>query len=117
MSLQIVRACIERYERLLEAESDPARRAALRRLLTEAREAECLILEECRLDDDGRSSSDDARRWRMRAEEYRARAIAMHDDTAHKACLRLAQSYDALAERAGTKARDLGLRPSRPDHE
>ena len=102
---------------MLEAESDRAKRVALRGLLANAREAECLILEECRLDNGDKNPWEDAHRWRIRAEEYRARAYVMHDDTAYQACLRLAKNYDALAERAETKARVRDKCSSRTDHD
>jgi hypothetical protein len=108
--LQIIRANIERYERLLETEFNPVSRAALEGLLAEGRAEERLVVEERRVENqdkglwgDVRQWWSDARRWRMAAEEYRAVA-AKQSESARRTYLHLAQGYEALAERVEAKA-------------
>jgi hypothetical protein len=104
--LQIIRANIEQYERLLEAEFDPVNRATLESLLAEGRAEERLVVEERRVENqdkglwgDARQWWSDARRWRMAAEEYRAFA-AMQSEGARRTYLHLARGYEELADRA-----------------
>jgi hypothetical protein len=104
MRLQVIRANIDRYERLLRTETDPVNRDTFQSLLAEARAEEALIIEELRFEDGDIGPWGDALRWRMRAEEYRAVADAMHNDGARHAYLRLARDYDALAGRAERRA-------------
>jgi hypothetical protein len=104
MRLQVVRDNIERYERLLQTERDPANCAILQSLLAEARAEETLLLEERKFEDGGKAVQDQARRWRMRAEEYRVVADAMTNDSARQTYLRLAQNYEGLADRAEQRA-------------
>ena len=106
MRLQIIRANIERYERLLETEFNPVNREALESLLAEGRAEERLVVEERRVENqdkglwgDARQWCSDARRWRMAAEEYRAVAYKQ-SESARRTYLHLAQGYEALAERA-----------------
>lgn len=42
----------------------------------------------------------DAKHWRDRAAEIRARAIAMEDGVSRRVMLSIAQSYEVLAQRA-----------------
>lgn len=52
-----------------------------------------------------------ARRWRLRAEEYRAVADALqHSHAARHAYLHLAHSYDTLANQTEARALALGAR-------
>lgn len=111
MRLEIIRANIERYERLLETEVDSINRATLESLLAEARAEERLLAEEHRVEErdkglwgDARQWWSDARRWRMKAEEYRAVADSVQSESARRTYLHLAQSYDALAQRAEARA-------------
>ena len=112
MRLQMLRSNIERYERLLETESNQATRHTLQSLLAEARAEACLVIEERSLEQGDKDLLEDALRWRMRAEEYHAVADATHNDSARETYLRLAGNYEALAKRAETRA--AGRRNSQP---
>jgi hypothetical protein len=105
--LDIVRLNIARYMRLLESETDPMTLTRLRTLLAEARNEETLI-EEGAVFEKGKKQPvelrEDARRWRMRAEEYRTVAGAIASEAARDTYRRLARSYEGLAERAELKA-------------
>lgn len=114
MRREIVRLNIERYERLLETETDEAKRRTLESLLAEARGQAMLIGDEGALEQPGREGADlldEARRWRMRADEYRVIADACQSDGARSTYLQLARSYDALADRA------QGMAASQSGHE
>ncbi len=104
---EIARANIQRYEHLLEKETNAAKRATLESLLAEARSEALLVTAERALEQPGKDTPDflrDARRWWMKAEECRTIADACHSDAARHAYLNLARSYEALAERAQVKA-------------
>jgi hypothetical protein len=117
MRLQLIRDNIERYERLLQAETDPANRRTLQSLLAEAHAEETLLLEERRLETGDKNLRDDARRWRMRCEEYRAVADAVLNVSARQTYLRLAKNYESLAERAESRARGRAEPLPEADHE
>jgi hypothetical protein len=117
MRLQLLRDNIERYERLLESEFDPVTRQTLQSLLAEARAEECLILEERALESGDNELWDAARRWRLRAAEYRGVADAMHNSSARQTYVRLAQNYEQLAERAEARASRRGNPMRKADHE
>lgn len=116
MRQAIVRLNIARYERLLETEADEAKRRTLRSLLTEARSEAMFLSEENAIEQAGNDAGAlrrDARRLRLRAEEYRTIAEACRDDGARNTYLHLARSYDVLAERAeGKRDRDKGAIPA-----
>lgn len=104
---EIVRLNIERYERLLASETDPSTLRTLRTLLAEARGEELLIRDEGALEqatEDAAALRTRAGRWRMQAEEYRTVAEATVSEAARHAYLRLARSYQMLAERAESTA-------------
>ena len=103
MRREIVRLNIANYERLLERETDPARAQTLRNLLAEARSEAMFFTEETALQQSERAPGElqwDAKRLRMRAEEYRAIADACRNPGARNTYLYLARSYEVLAERA-----------------
>jgi hypothetical protein len=54
------------------------------------------------------SNLDNARYWRERAEEVRARAARMRDPDARLYMLGIARSYDLLAQRAEERAKGTG---------
>ncbi|MFO1055773.1 MAG: hypothetical protein U1E53_02260 [Dongiaceae bacterium] len=107
----MILASIERYERLLETESNEARRYTLHTFLAEACAEACFIMAQRTLDRGDRDLAGDAVRWRMRAEEYTALAGAVQNDGAREAYLRLAQNYATLADSA--EARVIGRRDAR----
>jgi hypothetical protein len=55
----------------------------------------------------------DAKHWRDRAAEIRARAIAMEDGVSRRVMLSIAQSYELLAQRA----QEVGNRSDNTAHE
>jgi hypothetical protein len=94
---------IERYERQLEIETDATKRRMLRGLLTEARNEAMLLSAEGALEQAGKECAalvQEARRWRVRAEEYRVISDACQSDAARSAYVNLARGYELLAERA-----------------
>jgi len=48
----------------------------------------------------------DAKYWRDRADEVRARADAMHDAVARQTMLKIAEEYEKLGERAARRAQE-----------
>jgi hypothetical protein len=105
---EIIRLNIERFVRVLEGERDPAKRAVLEGLLKEAR-AELQYVEAAEamsgaVPEPASALRDKAQRWRMRAAEYRAVAEQVANASAHATYRRLAECYDALAERAQGRA-------------
>lgn len=105
--LEIVRLNIAHYERLLAAETDSAKLRTLRTLLAEARNEQTLIKDEGALErttKEARELRQDAKRWRMRAEEYRTIADATASEAARNSYLSLARSYEVLAARAEGRA-------------
>jgi hypothetical protein len=101
----MVLSSIERYERLLEAEWNEARRHSLHLLLAEACAEACLIMAQRSLEKGDRDILGDAARWRLRAEEYSALADTASSDGGREAFLRLAGNYEALADRAEGQAK------------
>lgn len=105
--LEIVRLNIAHYERLLAAETDSAKLRTLRTLLAEARNEQTLIKDEGALErttKEARELRQDAKRWRMRAEEYRTIADATASEAARNTYFSLARSYEVLAARAEGRA-------------
>jgi hypothetical protein len=99
----IVRLNIARYEAMLQTETDPVRIATVRDLLAEARGEASLLRDEAAIErarNDADGLQPDSGRLRMRAEEYRAIALALKSEAARSTYLHLARSYDKLAARA-----------------
>jgi hypothetical protein len=117
---EIVNLNIAHYERLLETETNEERVRTLKSLLAEAQgEAlrlgkEQLLSEEHTLASgngaDPAALSRDARRLRMKGEDYRAIANCCRTDAARDTYLCIARSYEVLAERAKGM---LGQHPQR----
>jgi len=97
--LEAIFTTIEALQHRLEATVDEGIRYRLYRELAVARAAACLAEEEDRLEKSCADPERDVRRWRMRAEEYRALSAAAHDDSAQVSFRNLADSYEQLAER------------------
>ena len=115
--LDIVRLNIARYMRLLESETDPMTLTTLRTLLAEARNEETLIEAEAVFEKGKKQPvelREDARRWRMRAEEYRTVAGAIASEAARSTYRRLARSYEGLAEPSAGRADNRRIRHSAP---
>lgn len=105
--LEIVRLNIAHYERLLATETDSAKLRTLRTLLVEARNEQMLIKDEGALEQTTKAAPElrqDAKRWRMKAEEYRTVADATASEAARNTYLYLARSYEVLAARAEGRA-------------
>jgi hypothetical protein len=100
---EVARLNVERFERMLEAEPDPAKRAMLEELLKEAVAEHDLAAAEADLEDAARKASAGlqyrARQWRAKAEECRTTAESLNSASARDVFLRLASSYDLLADR------------------
>jgi hypothetical protein len=98
MRAAIIRWNIERYERRLESEADAATRRTLQALLVEARNEAMLLSVETALErqrGQSRALIEEARRWRLRAEEYRVIAEACQSDAGRAAYVNLARRLRA----------------------
>jgi hypothetical protein len=115
MRAAIIRWNIERYERQLVTEADAATRRTLQALLVEAQNEALLLSAETTLERQRAQRGElmqEARRWRLRAEEYRVIAEACQSDAARSAYSNLARGYERLAQRAETfAANEAGAGP------
>jgi len=104
---EIIGLNIERYERLLTTETDPAKHGTLEKLLVEARDDALVAQAECRMrdGDDAEALRHDARRWTLQADEYSVLAKACRDDGARVTYLFIARRYELLAQQAKQRAR------------
>ncbi len=101
MRREILRLNISNYERLLNTETDAVKLHTLRNLLTEARSEAMALGQESAPPAEKHMGDfrEDARRLRLRAEEYRTIADASKNDGMNPTYRCLAKSYDLLAER------------------
>jgi len=89
-----IRENLRRFRDMLKTEKDESKRRILEKLISD---------EEAKLPPGTSRAStrlDNARRWQMRAEEYRTVPDATRNPSARSTYLRLAQTYEAMANRA-----------------
>jgi hypothetical protein len=101
--LFIVQKNVEHYQKLLEVLLDESARTVVAQLLREAESELAAGKDEKELAGPGPAIDEEqARRWRLKAEEYRATADICGHDAARDAYLRLAIDYERLADDAET---------------
>ena len=100
---------IAHYERLLATETDEEKVRTLRSLLAEAKSEALLVDEQGSIEGAEKDATDRhraAKRFVMRADEYRAIADASKSDASRATYLQLAHAYELLAKQAGSAAAD-----------
>jgi len=105
---EAARLSVLHYERRLAMAADLMEIATLTHKLAEARDKVRLVREQVAATEPKTEAAEyqqDAKRLRMRAEEYQVVAEATASKSARRTYLRLARNYDLLADRAEVKAR------------
>lgn len=98
--IYVARQNLRRYRELLENYLDGRARDVIEQLIKET-EAELEAAEAEKQSAEGaplEESASRVRRWRLKAEEYRATAEITQSDLARQTYLRLAQDYERLAD-------------------
>ena len=111
-NLTEIRAKIRRLELKLEAAVEEAQRNGLFRALAIALAAACLAEEEMRFERGGGDPSEDARCWRLRADEYLALSEVISEDPTSLSYQSLSDGYRRLADRAAARVARSAADPS-----